>query len=421
MVFLRALAIAAGMVSVSVFLEQNNQQRFALLLEYEKGGAATLIAELAGVTESKIDELASAAHALQSVNGAEAPYNGPELGIAADTAFLVFQNDKQQEYLGGRTSVLGISESFDLERDYYASFAGRTGGAGMAPLGIPLLVTSGSARAPAQDEILVPAAIAEYVGVRSSALANIELIFDAKRPEGPIIRRVDGLRVIGTFDAIGPDEARFAPFWRFAARGRDVLTVRRSDDTAERTTLPVVLNAGLLWDFIKEVRQEIGGSGPGALQMPGRHQLVIRANGIPEVAGATEGIRSLLQQNGMREACETEELPSFCLRLPQRNNFVAALQEQTKFASGASFFVGLLLSLVAIGVAGLQLQSVISHWHDYAVLQALGFTAFQLVTYYALRLLLVVGAAMAIAAIVSLILPSVFIGSLASFGIAAAL
>jgi hypothetical protein len=39
-----------------------------------------------------------------------------------DTSFLVFHNEQQQEYLGARTSVLGVDRSFDLARDYYVDF-----------------------------------------------------------------------------------------------------------------------------------------------------------------------------------------------------------------------------------------------------------------------------------------------------------
>jgi hypothetical protein len=68
--------------------------------------------------------------------------------------------------------------------------------------------------------------------------------------------------VIGTFDAVGPDEGRFAPFWRFAARGRDVLTVRRPDRGDEKkTTLPVVVNVSVLRDFMMGVQEELTAQG----------------------------------------------------------------------------------------------------------------------------------------------------------------
>jgi ABC-type lipoprotein release transport system permease subunit len=108
------------------------------------------------------------------------------------------------------------------------------------------------------------------------------------------------------------------------------------------------------------------------------------------------------------------------LRLPERNNFRAALQEQTKVGAGGAFFIALLLILVAAGAAGLQIQTVLTRWRDYAVLQALGFSPAHILRYAGLQLGLVLGVGIALAATVALWLLRTP-GSLASFAWAAGL
>ena len=61
---------------------------------------------------------------------------------------------------------------------------------------------------------------------------------------------------------------------------------------------------------------------------------------------------------------------------------------------------------VEIGATGLQVQTVISRWRDYGVLQALGFTHGQILAYYGLQFVLVLTGGVTIAAFVSLLLPS---------------
>jgi hypothetical protein len=109
---------------------------------------------------------------------------------------------------------------------------------------------------------------------------------------------------------------------------------------------------------------------------------------------------------------------SFCLRLPERNNFQSALQEQYKVGSGGGFFVGLLLILVAAGAAGLQVQTVVARWREYGILQALGFTPRQILAYYGVPLALVLASGVAIAALASLLLATI---STALFVVAAGL
>src|ERR1700741_5505275 len=103
---------------------------------------------------------------------------------------------------------------------------------------------------------------------------------------------------------------------------------------------------------------------------------------------------------------------SFCLRLPERNNFRSALEEQNKVGSGGAFFVALLLILLAIGAAGLQIQTVLSRWRDYGILQAVGFTPGQVLVYYGLQFALVLSSGIAIAAIAAVPLSSICATSL---------
>jgi len=257
--------------------------------------------------------------------------------------------------------------------------------------------------------------------MRARAFASIEFKSEAGQAE-PVVRRYSGIEVIGVFDAIGPDEGRFAPFWRLAARGRDVLTVRRPDAPNEmRTTLPIVLNAELLSDFLSEQQQNLRARGTESADLIGRRQLVIRASTTIDVPAAQQAVERLLIDRGLSKNCPAVSLGSFCIVLPERNNFEAARREQTKFGAGAGFFAALLLALVASGNAGLQLQAVISRWRDYAVLQALGFTPSQLLLCSILRFCLVLGTAIGASAIAWTMLPSPFNGSFPAFATAAGL
>src|SRR5262249_1835438 len=167
---------------------------------------------------------------------------------------------------------------------------------------------------------------------------------------------------------------RFEPFWRFNARGQDVLTVRREPQGISATSLPLVVNAALFRDFLSSIACELARrGGGGAARLPARTQLIVRAGSIAAVPAAEAAVEQLLQQRGLERRCDVQGPRSFCLRLPERNNFQSALQEQNKVGSGGGFFVGLLLILVATGAAGLQVQTVVSRWRDYGILQALGF------------------------------------------------
>jgi hypothetical protein len=124
------------------------------------------------------------------------------------------------------------------------------------------------------------------------------------------------------------------------------------------------------------------------------------------VPAAEAAVEQLLAKHGLDQGCDGQSSRSFCLRLPERNNFRTALQEQKKVGTGGAFFLTLLLALVAIGTAGLQAQTVVTHWRDYGVLQAIGFTPRQILVYYGVQLVLVLTGGIAIAAFVSLLLPS---------------
>ena len=92
------------------------------------------------------------------------------------------------------------------------------------------------------------------------------------------------------------------------------------------------------------------------------------------------------------------------MRLPERNNFQAALEEQKKLERGGSFFITLLLILMAAGTAGLQVQWVLARWREFGILQAIGFSPSQILLRSAIQLyaVLAVGTVAAAAAVVVL-------------------
>jgi len=401
---LAALAIASAVLAVAFFASQIELRRAEVLAGYEAAGAATFVVRLSGIADDQMDGLAGSVRALGGVSSAEAPYSGIGAAIVADTSFVVFRNEQQQEYLGARTSVLGVDPNFDLARDYYVNFHDVNPKAPETVLGMPLLSTGGATRAPGPHEVLVASGVADYVGVQPGAEAIVELVYTGDKE--PIVQRFDGIRLSGTFDLVGPDQGRFDPFWRFNARGRDVLTVRPEDTATGTTSLPILLNIEVFRSFLSSIRDELARRGVAPVRLPGRDQLVVRANAIGDVPAAEAAVERLLRQRGLGEGCDGQSSRSFCLRLPEKNNFRMALEEQNKLGTGGAFFVALLLALLAIGAAGLQVQTVISRWRDYGVLQALGFTPGQILAYYGLQFVLVLTGGVTIAAFVSLLLPS---------------
>ena len=277
------LALALAVYAIALFGHQVELRQADVLAGYEAAGASSFVVELAHTGDRDLDGLADALRSVDGVASIAAPYNGVGLGIGLDVSFEVFRNENQQEYLGARTSALVIDQSFDLVRDYYVDFHDLNANAPKSALGLPLFVREGEARPPHKDEVLVPMEISDYVGVRPGPRATIEFVYAGVTP--PIVQRAEGLRLIGAFDMIGPDQGRFDPFWRFAARGREVLTVRRPR-AAEGvpTTLPTVVNANLVSDFLAFIDSELHARNLARPYVPTRSQLVARARSIGEAA-----------------------------------------------------------------------------------------------------------------------------------------
>src|SRR5262249_57757102 len=119
-------------------------------------------------------------------------------------------------------------------------------------------------------------------------------------------------------------------------------------DTTDRvsTTLPMVLSAEVVRVFLTSVRADLEARGGPLAQPPSRDQLVIRASTIGNVPAVETAVKSLLKERQLTEDCDGSTPRSFCLRLPERNNFQAAFQEQSKVGARGSFFIALLFSLI---------------------------------------------------------------------------
>jgi hypothetical protein len=415
-----ALAIALALIAVTFFAGQIGLRQAELLTGYEASGAATFVIELGSVPTGEVATLVQALRSAAGVQSVEAPYIGTQLGLVADTSFVVFENEKQQEALGARTTVLGVDRSFDPARDYYVNFHDLNPNAPAAVLGAPLLATSGTVRPPAPNEVVVPSGITDYVGVRPDAEATVDLMYVNADP--PIVRRFEKLRLLGTFDLVGPDQGRFEPFWRLAARGSEVLTVRRPDaPEGVATALPIMLNDQLLKEFLGFVAEQLAARGMPPPKEAAAKELVVRANSVRAVPSVEGAAISLLDQRGLKQDCGAATQAAFCLRVPERNNFEAALQEQRKLDTGGSFFVFLLLVLVAAGTAGLQIQLVLARWRELGILQAVGFSPTKVLLYFAIRLYAVLAAGIAAAAVAMGFLPFARTSSTFIFAIGIAL
>jgi hypothetical protein len=401
---LEALAIALALIAVTFFAGQIGLRQAELLTGYEESGAATVVVALNKVPASDIAGLVQALRSTAGVQSAEAPFNGTQLGLVADTSFVVFENEKQQESLGARTTALGVDRSFDPIRDYYVNFHDLNSNAPQTVLGAALLATSGAVRAPERNEIVAPSGVTDYVGVRPGVDATVDLIYLNANP--PIVQRFEGLRLIGTFELVGPDQSRFEPFWRFAARGREVLTVRRPGAPEGLTTsLPVLLSDELMKEFLGHVRDELAARGTTLAENLTANEMVVRAHSVQAVPSMEAKVASLLEQRQLKQDCRAATEGTFCLRLPERNNFEAALKERKKFETGGSFFISLLLVLVAVGTAGLQVQLVLARWREFGILQAVGFSPGRILLYFAARLYIVLVAGIVAAAVAAAILP----------------
>lgn len=417
---LAMLAIAAATLAVSVFFYEVALRQAELLAAYEQAGAGDFVVEFSGSLEDEADALADDARRLPGVQSAEAPYNGVALQLGADISFLVFGNERQEEYLGARVNVLGADAAFDVGRDYYVNFHNLNANAPRAVFGIPLLRATGEFRSPEAGEVLAPSDVTNYVGVQPGADAIIELIYTGIEPA--IRRTVEGQRLLATFDAVGPDQGRFDPFWRLAMRGQEVLTVRRPDATeSAMTTTPIVLPSEVVHNFLTYVRAELDARGRPVPPSLARNQLVIRAKSIEGVAEASAALSSLFRQRSFEENCRESLARSFCVRMPERNNFEAALQEKQKLESGGSFFIALLLLLVATGIAGLEIQTIVMRWRDIGVLQAIGFSRSEVLRCLAYQLGFVVVGGVVFAMSAFFILPSKMAGSAMAIAFAGAI
>ncbi len=399
-----ALAIALALIAVTFFVGQIGLRQAELLTGYEASGAATFVIELGSAARGEVTNLVQALRSIAGVQSVVAPYNGTQLGLVADTSFIVFENDKQQESLGARTTVLGVDPSFDPVRDYYVNFHDLNPKAPTAVLGVPLLATSGTVRPPDRNEVVVPSGVTDYVGIRPGADATVDLTYVNANP--PIVRRYEKLRLVGTFALIGPDQGRFEPFWRLAARGSEILTVRRPDaPEGVATTLPILLNEQLVGEFLRFVGEQLAARGISPPKDAVAKELVVRANSVRAVPSVVREAISLFDQRGLKQDCGAAIGASFCLRVPERNNFEAALQEQKKLETGGSFFILLLLVLVAAGAAGLQIQLVLARWRELGILQAVGFSPPKVLLYFAIRLYTVLAAGVVMAGAAVGILP----------------
>jgi hypothetical protein len=401
---LAALAIALALIAVTFFAGQIGLRQAKLLSGYEESGAAAFVVQLGKESARDVADLIQRLRSAAGVQSVEAPYSGIQLRLVADTSFVVFENEKQQESLGARTTVLGVDRLFDPVRDYYVNFHDLNPNAPTTVLGAPLLATSGTVRAPERNEVVAPSGVTDYVGVRPDAAATVDLTYSESNP--PITRRFEGLRLIGTFDLVGPDQGRFEPFWRFAARGREVLTVRRPDaPEGVTTTLPILLNEQLVKEFLEYVGEQLATRGTPARNHLTPNELVVRAVSIRAVPSVEAVVTSVLEQRGLSQDCGADGQATFCLRVPERNNFRAALEEQQKFAAGGSFFIVLLLALVGAGTAGLHVQLVLARWRELGILQAVGLSPLQILLYFAVRLYSVLAAGIALAATAVAVLP----------------
>jgi hypothetical protein len=405
--WLRAISaivlIGFGAIGVAYFVSQAQRTQTQIQNAYEEEGASNFIVELSGLSDEEVDRAAAAIRPLANIRAVDVPYNGVELGLQADVSFLVFQNAQQKEYLGAHASVLGVEPSFRLRSGYYVDFRWLNSNAPRTLIGIPLLPTTGEFRAPQADEILLPLTVTDYVGVQPGARATVELAYAKSNP--PIVCQLDDLKLVGTFDAVGPDRERIDPFWRLSYVAQPLLTARGSGGT-EVTTLPVILNAAVVQDFLHAVQSQIGPQKRSSTAALTRGQLVVKATSVANVSAAQNAVVSVLQKQGLKAgSAEDSDAQTLRVLVPERNNFVSAQREQHKIGAGASYFAALLLCLLAFTASGLQTQATLARWRDYGVLQAFGFSPGQILILYGGQLLLVVAGAILLAGLTVLLSP----------------
>jgi hypothetical protein len=396
-----AILIGAGIVGVAYFAGQAQHTQSLVRAAYEQEGANNFVVEVSGRSDDEVDRVAAEVCQLTDVSSADVPYNGVELGVQADTSFLVFENAQQKEYLGAHNAVLGVGPLFKPRNGYYVDFRWLNRSAPRAVLGIPFLPVAGEFRPPQVDELLLPITVTDYVGVQPGARATVELVYANANP--PIVRRLDNLRLVGTFDIAGPDRGRIDPFWRLSYIGEPLLTARGAGGT-EPTTVPVLLNETVVQDFLRTVESQLRLRRPSSNPAPARGQLVVAATSVADVPGVENEVVSVLEAQGMKPAGATD-LPSartFRILLPERNNFATAQREQQKIGTGATYFGILVLVLLVFATGGLQVVATLARWRDYGVLQAVGFSPGQICVIYGGQLLLVLTSAILFAGLVVL-------------------
>lgn len=416
---LAVAVIALGILGVGLLAAQAGRQQHALLATYQAQGAASFVVELAGAAPREPAGLSATLRTLPAVESVQAPLDGLQAGIVADTSFLVFHTGARQEYLGARTNVLGVGRDFQFGTDAYVNLHDLRPTAPDAVLPLPLL-PQGRLRPPGSGELLVDRTVADYVGVRPGDRATIDLVYGQGRRQ--IVRTYGGLRVAGTFQTLGPDQGRVDPYYRLVVGGKRLLTVRNVGAPATPTTVPVLVNAALLADFQAHLRAVLAQRAtiPPA---PGRARLVVHAASLTGVPRVEQEVAAALEAGGLTprrsgSGSGSGRAPSFRLLTPQRSNFGAALRQRATVAAGGRFFVGTLLLLLVVGTAGLQVQATLAQWRQYGILQALGFPRLAVARLHLGRLGLLLGAAVALAATLALTLTSI---SVAALGLAAAL
>src|SRR5262249_60279297 len=129
---------------------------------------------------------------------------------------------------------------------------------------------------------------------------------------------------------------------------------RRDRTERVRDAGPRVLGAECARVLLPPARRALRAREGPLAHPPSRDQLVIRANTIGDVPAVEAAVKSLLKGRRLTEDCDGSTPRSFCLRLPERNNFQAAFQEQSKVGAGGAVFFCLFVALVAGGGPGLR-------------------------------------------------------------------
>ena len=413
------ILIGVGIIGAAYFASQAQRTEALVRAAYAQEGASSFVVEVSGLSDDEVDRLAAEVRQLRDVSSADSPYNGVEVGVQADTSFLVFENALQKEYLGAHTSVLGVDSFFRPRTGYFIDFQWLNHNAPRAVLGIPFLPVAREFRCPQVDEVLLPITVTDYVGVQPGARAAVELVYANANP--PIVRRLNDLRLVGTFDIAGPDRGRIDPFWQLSYVGQPLLTARGMGGT-EVTTVPVVLNREVVREFLRYAESQLRLRQPSSKTVPTRGQLVVTATSVGDVPGVKNTVTSIFQAQGLEPADGTGRpgTRSFRILLPERNNFVTAQREQQKIGTGATYFGALILVLLVFATGGLQLMATLKRWRDHGVLQAVGFSPGQILVIYGGQLLCILASAILFAAVVVLF-SSYMAGSRRAFGTAAIL